>query len=56
MADVVKKQINAESKDKMRLLHEKFSQRVAASGLTPKEIEEAARKARDDVREPRRSD
>ena len=55
MMKVVKKQSNAESKDKMRSLHEKLSQKVAASGLTPKEIEEAARKARDDVRETRRS-
>ncbi|MFZ5645610.1 MAG: hypothetical protein ACOY46_18760 [Bacillota bacterium] len=55
MTDMVKKQGKAKSREQMRALHENFSKKVAASGLTLKEIEEAARKARVDVREARRS-
>ena len=44
-----------ELREQMKALHEKFAKKVAASGFTHQEIEEAVRKARKDVREARRS-
>jgi len=52
---VVKKQGKSESREQMKALHENFSKKVTASGLTHMQIEEAVRKARTDVRKARRS-
>ncbi|HOV80914.1 MAG TPA: hypothetical protein PK728_12570 [Bacillota bacterium] len=50
-----KKTKASELKEQIRGLHKKFAKSVAVSGLTQKEIKEAVRKARKDVREARRS-
>ena len=55
MTAVVKKQGKSESREQMKALHENFSKKVTASGLTHMQIEEAVRKARTDVRKARRS-
>ena len=55
MPAATKRMKETELREQMKVLHQKFSKKVAASGLTHQEIEEEVRKARKDVREARRS-